>query len=103
MQLKRSALGLIAFSLLTRPVACPAATAEELLPVRGFCIGAPGPKDVDEFVAFINKELGPRKVNVLILRVDYNYQYQSHPELAGRDALSKQDAQKLVAACKASQ
>ena len=55
---------------------------DSLLPVRGFCIGAPSPKEVDRFVKFIDEELAPRKVNTLILRIDYNYQYKSHPELA---------------------
>lgn len=73
---------------------------DSILPVRGFCIGAPGPKDVDRFAKFIKEELGPRKVNTLILRVDYGYQYQSHPELVDADALSKADVKKLVNAAK---
>jgi len=44
---------------------------DSLLPVRGFCIAAPSSKSVDRFVKFINEELAPRKVNTLILRVDY--------------------------------
>src|SRR5436853_921913 len=73
---------------------------DSLLPVRGFCIAAPSPKNVDSFIKFINEELATRKVNTLILRVDYDYQYQSHPELADSNALSKADVQKLVNACK---
>lgn len=70
------------------------------LPVRGFCIAAPRPQGVDSFVKFIREELGPRKINVLILRVDYNYQYKSHPELRDSIALSDADVKKIVAACK---
>src|SRR5205809_3273085 len=73
---------------------------DSLLPVRGFCIAAPSPKSIDRFIKFINEELATRKVNTLILRVDYNYQYKSHPELADTNALSKDDVQKLVNACK---
>ncbi|MBV9961385.1 MAG: family 20 glycosylhydrolase [Parafilimonas sp.] len=73
---------------------------DSLLPVRGFCIGAPSVKDVDRFVKFIDEELAPRKVNTLILRVDYNYQYKSHPELADSGALAKSDVEKIVAVCK---
>jgi hypothetical protein len=73
---------------------------DNLLPVRGFCIAAPSPKVLDRFVAFINDELASRHVNTLILRVDYNYQFESHPELAGRNALSREDAKKLVSACR---
>src|SRR4051794_32762833 len=72
---------------------------DSLLPVRGFCIGSPKPQDVDAFVKFIREELATRKVNTLILRVDYNYQYQSHPELSDSAALSKADVQKMVTAC----
>ena len=71
----------------------------ELMPVRGLSIAAPGPKGVDQFVTFIEDELATRDINVLILRVDYNYQYKSHPELRDSVALSEQDVKKLVAAC----
>jgi len=74
---------------------------ETLLPVRGFCIAAPTPKNLDSFLTFINKELAPRKVNTLVLRVDFNYQYESRPELRDSIALSKEDVKKIVAACKA--
>src|SRR6476659_7603070 len=73
---------------------------DSLLPVRGFCIGAPKPQEVDRFVKFINEELAPRKVNTLVLRVDYNYQYETHPELREDTALSKDDIKKMVNACK---
>lgn len=72
----------------------------EPLPVRGFCIAAPLSGEVDRFVKFINEELAPRSVNTLILRVDYNYQYVSHPELRDSNSLSKNDVKKLVAACR---
>lgn len=70
-------------------------------PVRSFCISAPTPTNVDSFVVFINKELAPRQVNQLVLRVDYRYQYKSHPELVDEGALSEADVKKLRAACEA--
>jgi len=85
--------------------AAPAVSQEKLdtiMPVRGFCIAAPRPKELDEFIKFIDEELAPRHVNTLILRVDYNYQYESHPELRDSVALSKKDVKKLVAACRRS-
>ena len=81
----------------------PAGTAGEtgkILPVRGFCISAPKPDGLEEFIKFIDEELAPRSVNTLILRVDYNYQYESHPELRDSGALSKRDVKKLVAVCR---
>ena len=54
---------------------------DSLLPVRGFAIETPSVRDVDLFVRFIEEDLAPARVNLLILRVDWNYAYQSHPEL----------------------
>ena len=76
---------------------------DKVLPVRGLCIAAPNPGQVDAFVRFIADELAPRGVNALILRVDFNYQYTSHPELANRSGLSKLDVSKLVAVCRTNQ
>jgi Glycosyl hydrolase family 20, catalytic domain len=70
------------------------------LPVRGFCIAAPQPKEMDGFIKFIDEELAPRSVNTLILRVDYNYQYEKHPELRDSIALSLKDVRRLVEVCK---
>ncbi|GAB3264763.1 hypothetical protein GCM10027347_32050 [Larkinella harenae] len=72
---------------------------DSLMPVRGFCIGSPKPDRVDEFVTFIEKELAPRQVNTLILRVDFNYEFKSHPELRDSVALSKRDVRKMLKAC----
>ena len=77
--------------------------AQSLLPVRGFCISAPQSSDVDRFVKFIDEELTPRKVNTLILRVDYNYQFKSHPELQDQSALSQTEVKKLVDVCRKNQ
>jgi len=51
------------------------------LPTRGLCIKAPQSKHVDEFVQFIHNDLADHGVNTLVVRVDYNYEYQSRPEL----------------------
>lgn len=69
-------------------------------PIRGFCIGAPGPDEISRFVKFIDEELAPRKINTLILRVDYKYQYESHPELRDSAALSKTDVKQIVDAAR---
>ena len=74
--------------------------ADKTLPVRGFCIPAPSGNRVDEFIKFIEEELAPRSVNALILRVDYGFQFTSRPEMADKNGLSKEQAQKIAAACK---
>jgi hypothetical protein len=73
---------------------------DNLLSVRGFCIAAPKASHLDGFIEFIHNDLAPRNVNTLIIRVDYGYQYKSHPELADENALSASDIKKLVKACK---
>ena len=72
---------------------------DSLLPVRGFCIASPRQEKVDDFIKFIQQELAPRKVNTLLLRVHFNYEYESHPELRDENALTKQDVKKIVKIC----
>lgn len=76
------------------------AQLDSSLPVRGFCISAPKPAELSRFLEFIEGELAPRHINSLVLRVDFNYQYQSHPELRDSIALAPQDVRQLVTACK---
>jgi hypothetical protein len=73
---------------------------DSLMPVRGLAIAAPSPGQVDSFIVFMSIELAPRKINTLLLRVDYNYQFKSRPELADTEALSAADVKKLVAAAR---
>src|SRR5204862_3433479 len=73
---------------------------DRMLPVRAFCIASPAGNRVDEFIKFIGEELAPRSVNVLILRVDYSFQFLSHPEMADKGGLSKEQAQKIAAVCR---
>ncbi len=87
-------LSLFIFSLF------PSAGANDTLPVRGFCIAAPGPDRLPEFIRFIDEELAPRGVNTLVLRVDHHYQFESRPELVDAGALSKAEVKQLVAICR---
>jgi hypothetical protein len=91
---------LIPFLILTVSALRAQTRLDELLPLRGFCIAAPRPAQVDQFTRFIADELASRRVNTLILRVDFNYQYATHPELRDSAALSKNDVAKIVAVCK---
>ena len=77
--------------------------SQDVFPVRGFCISAPQPAEVNSFVKFITEELVPRNVNTLILRVDYNYQFESHPELRDELALTKAEVKKMVDICRKNQ
>jgi hypothetical protein len=70
------------------------------MPVRGFCIAAPRVGAVGHFNKFIRDELAPRAINVLILRIDYNYQFERHPELRDSSALSTSDVKSIVETCR---
>jgi hypothetical protein len=73
---------------------------DKIFQIKGLCIGLPAPSGVDKFVKFINEELAPRGINTLVLQVEYNYQFEKYPQLRDTAAISKQDAKKIVAACK---
>lgn len=91
--------GLLVFfaSFLLSSTSWAQSDSDALMPVRGLSIAAPGPEYVDEFVEFVRDELIPRRVNTLVLRVDFGYEYESHPELRDDDPLSREDVEKLVA------
>jgi hypothetical protein len=93
----------VVFCALSAAVALPAlcgAQTNSPLPVRGFCIAAPRPSEMSNFIAFVDGELAPRHVNTLVLRVEYNYQFRSRPEMADARGLSCDDVKKMVAVCK---
>ena len=70
------------------------------LPVKGLCIAAPSSENLDLFLKFVKEDLKQMNVNILVLRIDYNYEYNSHPDLRSDNPLTKMDVEKLVSACK---
>ena len=72
------------FALLLATAADAQKNIDSLFIIRGLAIAAPEPSNLDSFVTFIQQELAPRKANTLLLRVDYRYQYKSHPEVMTR-------------------
>jgi len=74
---------------------------DELLPIRGIELAAPDKEDLDAFVKFIEDELVPLNVNTLLIRIDWNYEYKSRPELQDEDPLTEAEVKKIVKACKA--
>lgn len=67
-------------------------------PIQGIHFQSPRPDDVGMCVEFIRNDLSKYDLNTLIMEINYNYQYTSHPELAG--GLSKDDLLALSNACK---
>ncbi|MBD3662004.1 MAG: family 20 glycosylhydrolase [Arenibacter algicola] len=74
--------------------------AQDIFEVKGLCIAAPNTDGVSEFVKFVDEELGPIGINTLVLRVDFNYAYESRPELRGNNPLSKEQIKEMVAVAK---
>src|SRR6185369_6272302 len=70
------------------------------LPIRALLLSVPDRKDVDLFCNFVRETLPKEGVNTLVLRIEYSYQFQSHPELATDNAISKEDLKQIVRACK---
>lgn len=68
-------------------------------PVKGLCIAAPFPEGMDVFIEFIKNDLTERKVNTLVVRIDYNYEYKSYPNLRNENPLSEKDVKRIVGAC----
>ena len=101
--MKQLPLALLAFSLLLLFPSCRQAGKEEVgepLPVRGLAIEAPKPDGLDPFLTFIEEELVPAHFNLLILRVDWNYAYETHPELRDPNPLTRDDVKRIVALCR---
>ncbi|MGF6847273.1 hypothetical protein QFZ51_002508 [Chitinophaga sp. W3I9] len=71
-----------------------------VLPVKGLLLSVPAPQDVPLLCRFIKEALKAEGVNTLALRIEYAYQFKSHPELAERNAISETDLKQIVAACK---
>lgn len=64
--------------------------------VIGLCIAAPESDRLDQFVSFMENDLAPGGINTLVLRVDYNYKYESYPGIRDEGALSKEQVKRIV-------
>jgi len=73
---------------------------DNALPVRGLAIATPSVQGLDLFLKFIENEMVPAHFNMLVLRIDWDYAYESHPELRSANPLSKADVKKMVDVCK---
>ena len=88
------------FTFLTLLFITSLSIGQSAFSVTGLCIAAPSKAKVDDFVDFIEKELAPGGINTLILRVDFNYAYESRPELRDNNPLTKDEIKKIVAVSK---
>ncbi|MDR1357537.1 MAG: family 20 glycosylhydrolase [Tannerellaceae bacterium] len=73
---------------------------DTVMPVRGLAIAAPSQQGIPLFIKFIEEELAPAHFNLLILRVDWNYDYKSHPELKDPNPLTLDNVRQIADACR---
>lgn len=69
-------------------------------PVRGLHLMAPGPDEVALAARFIREALPKEGVNLLVLEIDYRYQFAKRPEMADANGLSREDVKTLVEAAR---
>ena len=69
---------------------------DSLLQIRGLCIAAPTVEDLSRFNQFITNDLAPKGYNTLVLRIDYNYAYESYPNLQDENPLTKENIKAIV-------
>ena len=98
--MKRTLLLSVAVLLTAFVPARAANPIDELLPVRGLAIEAPSHNGMIDFLKFVEGDLVPAHFNLLILRVDWNYAYDTHPELRDGNPLTKEDVKRIVAVCR---
>ncbi|MCU1234856.1 MAG: hypothetical protein JWP63_2823 [Candidatus Solibacter sp.] len=78
-----------------------AAAFAQQLPIRGIHLAAPMPDEIPLAERFIKEALPKEGVNVLVLEINYRYQFAKHPEVVDANALSPDDLKRLVAASRA--
>jgi hypothetical protein len=67
---------------------------------KGVHLMAPRAEDVRLLNRAIEQTLAPLGVNVLILEVNYGFEYRSHPELRANVVLSKGDIRSILSTCR---
>ncbi len=70
------------------------------LPVRGLHVTAPKQEELPDCLRFIREALPKEGVNLLVVEFGYRYQFTKRPEVAEKDALTREDVKGIVAACR---
>lgn len=73
---------------------------DDYFPVRSFYVSLPPESYSDEFITFVRNDLAPGGFNHLVVRVNWTYEYKSHPELIDNGAWSEEQVKSLVKACR---
>ena len=68
--------------------------------VRGIMLSTPSTDEVNTFVKFIEEELAPRKVNHLVLKVNFHLEYTSRPEIRETKTISHKGVKQILEVCR---
>lgn len=92
----------LAIGLVAAVAGCATTSGEKATPEawRGVHLGYGDRSDLPVLHKTIREVLAPNGANVLVLEVNYGYQFQSHPELSRKGAMTRDDARKLAAVCR---
>jgi len=66
---------------------------------RGVHVGISNPKTVEDLTGVVGR-LAEMGINVIFGEINYGYEYQSHPELRQRNAVSAKQIKRLLEACR---
>ncbi len=67
---------------------------------RGVHFLSPGKSGLPALERAVSESLAPMGINVIILEINYGFEYESHPELRAENALRREDAKRLLALCR---
>ncbi len=67
---------------------------------RGLHVYISNRENLPTIIRAIENQLAPKGLNTLVVEVDFNFQYQSHPELASATGMNKADVQQLLGVCR---
>lgn len=70
-----------------------------LFPVKGFSINSPSVAEIDSFCEFVDNELAPLGVNLLLLRINYSFDFKSVQHVGSPNGFTRESVKKLEAVC----
>lgn len=90
---------LVALCLLALGTHSAARGETQALPWRGQHLSCGSREGADTLIRLITEQLGPMGVNVLVVEVNYNFRFVSHPEIS-QGTLDKAAARQIAAAAR---
>ena len=75
-------------------------TKSDSWPFKGICLGVPKQKDVDVFKRLVAEVLPAHGCNALVLLIHYRFEFESHPDVVDKEALTRGQAGELAELCR---